>query len=782
VIRKHYLSISLAIVIGLASGSAKGNERVEHAFSIGQNDFLLDGKPLQIRCGELHFTRVPREYWRHRLRMCKAMGLNTVCAYLFWNFHERTPGQFYWEDRADAAEFCRLAQQEGLWVILRPGPYSCSEWEMGGLPWWLLKNNDIQLRSRDPAFLDAARNYLKEVGRVLGPLQVTEGGPILMVQAENEYGFFGKDAAYMQEIHQALLDANFEVPLFSCNPVQHLRDGHCEDLFPVVNFGSNPEQGFEALRKILPHGPLMCGEYYSGWFDTWGNPHHTGDTQRYLKDLQYMLQHGASFSIYMAHGGTSFGLWAGADRPFKPDTSCYDYDAPISEAGWVTEKFNRTRELMSRHLLPGEELPEPPPSNPVITLPEIAFTRRADLFENTAHAIKDDSPGAFEKYDIARGCLLYRTTVPVGPAAKLKVEAIHDAAWIHVNGKEVGVMDRRMRLFEVSLPARDSVSQLDILVEAMGRINFGTEMHDRKGIRGPVRLQTSDGALVQLQQWEIFAFPMTLPMLKELAFNEVGRDTIDGPAFWQSTFHVDTPGDTFLDMSTWGKGVVWVNGHCLGRYWNIGPTQSMYLPGVWLTEGQNQIVVLDLLGPTDPIVSGLEEPILDRLRPELDFAGSGRANRTLNLEGTEPVHKGEFSPGQQAQLVEFSRAASGRYFCLESLNAHDAQAYAAVAELDLIDTDGNVLSHEDWTIAFVDSEEKAREDGTAENAIDGQTANHWHTAWSNSQPWHPHRLVVDLGKTRAIKALRYVPRSGGPGVGGRIKGYRVYLGDQIITD
>ena len=276
------------------------------------------------------------------------MGLNTVCAYLFWNFHQWDQGRFDWSGQADAAEFCRLAQQEGLWVILRPGPYACAEWEMGGLPWWLLKKEGIQLRSRDPDFLAAGRAWLKEVGRVLGPMQITRGGPILMVQVENEYGFYGNDVQYMGEIRQALVDAGFDVPLFACNPPYALRKGLRDDLFNVVNFGKDPADGFKALREIQPKGPLMCGEFYPGWFDTWGFPHHLGNTPQYLADLEYMLKNNASFSIYMAHGGTTFGLWSGADRPFKPDTSSYDYDAPISEAGWTGDKFKLTRDLMSQ--------------------------------------------------------------------------------------------------------------------------------------------------------------------------------------------------------------------------------------------------------------------------------------------------------------------------------------------------------------------------------------------------------------------------------------------------
>jgi beta-galactosidase len=296
------------------------NSKANHTFAIGTNDFLLDGQRLQIRCGEIHAARVPKEYWRHRLQMAKAMGLNTVCAYLFWNLHEPKPGEYVWTGQADDAEFCRIAQEEGLWVILRPGPYACAEWEMGGTPWWLLKNDDIKLRTLDPRYINAVKSYLKEVGRVLGPLQITHGGPIIMAQVENEYGFFGNDTGYMDEIRKALLDAGFDVPLFECNPPDLMKNGMLTNLFQAVNFGGDPENNFQKLRTLQPSGPLICSEFYPGWFDTWGQPHHYGNTAKYLGDLEYMLAHDASFSIYMAHGGTTFGLWSGCDRPFKPDT------------------------------------------------------------------------------------------------------------------------------------------------------------------------------------------------------------------------------------------------------------------------------------------------------------------------------------------------------------------------------------------------------------------------------------------------------------------------------
>jgi len=744
----------------------------EHTFAIGTNDFLLDGQRFEIRCGEIHAARVPREYWRHRLQMAKAMGLNTVCAYLFWNQIEPREGKFDWSGQADVAEFCRIAQEEKLWVILRPGSYSCAEWEMGGLPWWLLKYDDIKLRTRDPRFLDPAKKYLKEVGRVLGPMQITHGGPILMVQVENEYGFLGKDVNYMGELRQALVDAGFNVPLFECNPPYNLKNGFRPDLFPVVNFGADPAGGFRALRGVLPQGPLMCGEFYPGWFDTWGSPHHTGNTPRYLGDLEYMLKHDESFSIYMVHGGTTFGLWSGADRPFKPDTSSYDYDAPISEAGWTTEKFFQTRQLFAQYLLPGETIPEPPARNPVISISPVELTESAPVFANLGKAVASKTPLNMEKYDQDHGCILYRTAVPAGDAGTLDLGPVHDFGFVFLDGKQLGIADRRTSSFKIKVPARSQSATLDVLVEAMGRVNFGEEVHDRKGIHGPVKL---DGT--ELRDWKVFSLPLDKKMLGHLHFKKAPTT---GPAFWRGTIKIDQVGDTFLDLRSWGKGVVWVNGHCLGRYWDIGPTQTAYVPGPWLKKGKNEIVILDLLGPEKPVVAGLAQPILNELHPEKDFARSHRPAVTLTLENAKPVLTASFAPGSALQEVHLDAPAKGRYFCIESLNAHDGKPYAAIGELDVLDQSGKPISHDGWSVAYVDSEEREKEDGTAENAIDGQTANYWHTQWGSAQPNHPHRFVIDFGKSQTVSGFRYVPRQGTGDVGGRIKDYRIYVGDNLV--
>jgi beta-galactosidase len=747
-------------------------QTLAHTFAIGTNDFLLDGNRLQIRCGEIHAARVPKEYWRQRLKMAKAMGLNTVCAYLFWNLHEPKPGEYIWSGQADDAEFCRIAQEEGLWVILRPGPYACAEWEMGGTPWWMLKEDGVKLRSRDPRYLDAAKKYLKEVGRVLGPLQITHGGPIIMAQVENEYGFFGKDAQYMAEVRNALLDAGFDVPLFACSPPSVMKNGLLTNLFQAANFGSDPAENFKKLRELQPGGPLICSEFYPGWFDTWGAKHHYGNTEKYLGDLEYMLAHDTSFSIYMAHGGTTFGLWSGCDRPFKPDTSSYDYDAPINEAGWATPKFFQTRELFGKFLLPGETLPEPPAQNPVIVFAPVTATKCAPIFDNLPAALTDEQPGNMEKYDQGYGCVLYRTKIPVGAAATLEAAAIHDFGFVFIDGKRAGILDRRSANAKILLPERKNESQLDVLVEPMGRINFGPEMSDRKGLIAPVKL----GGKV-LKGWQIFQLPLDDKMLAGLKFTGE-KPNSNAPAFWRGTFNLEKIGDTFLDLRGWGKGDLWVNGHCLGRYWNIGPSQTAYAPGCWLRAGENEIVILDLVGSESHVVAGLEKPILDELHPEKDFTKSRRPSVKLNLESVAPAHSGTFASGADTQEIKFIAPASGKIFCLESLNAHDGQPYAAVAELDLIGADGKTISHDGWTVAYVDSEEREKEDGSAENAMDGQTANFWHTQWGSASPDYPHRLIFNLGKTQTISGFHYVPRQGD--AGGRIKDYRVFIGDNLV--
>jgi beta-galactosidase len=764
--------LHLSLTSPTVSASDVTTDVPHHTFAIGQDAFLLDGKPLVIRCGEIHFPRVPREYWQHRLKMCKALGLNTVCVYLFWNFHEWEEGKFDWQGQADVAEFCRLAQAEGLWVLLRPGPYSCAEWEMGGLPWWLVKHDQIALRSRDPKFLEPAVRYLKEVGRVLAPLQITRGGPLLMVQVENEYGSYGEDAEYMGVMRQALIDGGFNVPLFACNPPGAIAKGYRDDLFQVVNFGRDAAaKSFEVLRSYQKTGPMMNGEYYPAWFDTWGNPHKTGNLKAILADLDYMLTNKYSFSLYMAHGGTSFGLWSGANRPFRPDTSSYDYEAPISEAGWVTPKFTAVHDVMAKHLPPGETIPPPPAPNPVIAIEPTTLTQTASIYDNLPAPKLDRTPRHMEAYDQSRGCMVYRTTVPAGPAGTLAINGVHDFAWIRLDGKPIGVMDRRGLRFRIRLPARSAPAQLDIFLEAMGRVNFGREIYDRKGLIAPVTI-IADRTSTELTNWQVYSLPLDQSELAGLKYQD---KPAEGPAFWRGTFNVATPGDTFLDLRTWSKGVVWVNGHCLARFWDIGPTQTAYVPGPWLKKGANEIVVLDVIGPRKPVVAGLTAPILDELHPELDLSLPSRAQGTPTL--ANPVQSGSFTSDIQWQTATLSKPATGRYVALEIVNVQEDKEIAAIAELEFGAPNGEVLSNSNWKILWVDSEDRSGV-GDVENILDGQPATIWKNKGGKENSALPHRIVIDLGETRTIGSLRYLPRSDSAKNSGGIKDWKVYVSDK----
>lgn len=741
-------------------------------FKIGENDFLVNGKPYVIRCGEMHFARIPKEFWVHRLKMVKAMGLNTVCAYLFWNMHEPQPGQFNWSGMADAAEFCKLAQKEGLFVILRPGPYACAEWEFGGFPWWLLKKKDIKLRTQDSYYLERCRIYLNQVGKVLAPLQVTNGGPIIMTQVENEYGSYGDDKEYIGKIRDYLMEAGFKVPLFTCDGPSQLKNDVRDDIFSVVNFGGNPESGFKALRDIRPKGPLMCGEYYPGWFDSWGTKHHTGSTANVVKEIGYMLDHKASFSIYMAHGGTTFGQWTGANSPpYLPQTSSYDYDAPISEAGWDTEKFYALRKLFSGYLQEGETLPIVPARNPIIKIPTFTTTEIAPLFSNLPAFVNDMRVRNMEEYNQGYGSILYRTKLSGGAASTLSIKEVHDFALVFINGKKVAMLDRRKNENSCKLPATKKGDVLDILVEAMGRVNYGAGMHDRKGITDKVLISEVNGDATELTNWQVYPIAISNDGAPEYLKFELA--TTNMPSYHKGAFTISEVGDTFLDVSTWGKGLVWVNGHCLGRFWNIGPTQTMYVPAPWLKKGRNEIIILDYIGPAKNSLAGLEEPKLDELAKKEKSEKHRKENQTLGLAGNTPVYQGSFNDGIEWQTIKFN-STKGRYFCIEALNSQKGNdPYSTIAELYLLDENGKELPRNKWKVIYADSEEIDSDDGKADNVFDLQSTSIWHTEWKDKSPKHPHQLVIDLGELINCSGLKYLPRQDGPN--GRIKDFKLYM-------
>ncbi len=772
---KRILLGCLFFLIGLIANSQE--KSLPNSFSIADESFLLNGKPFIIRCGEMHFARIPEEYWRHRLKMTKAMGLNAVCAYLFWNLHEPQPGQFNWSGIADAAKFCKLAKEEGLYVILRPGPYACAEWEFGGFPWWLLNKKDIQLRTQDTYYIERCRIYLKEVGRVLAPLQINNGGPIIMTQVENEYGSYGSDKEYISKVRDYLVEAGFTVPLFTCDGPSQLKNDVRDDIFSVVNFGGNPEANFKALRAVRSKGPLMCGEYYPGWFDSWGTRHHTGSVQNVAKEIAYMLDHKASFSIYMAHGGTTFGLWSGANcPPYLPQTSSYDYDAPISEAGWDTQKFYALRELFSRYLQEGESIPDVPARNAIIKIPAFSTSSIAPVFSNLPVFIKDDGVKNMEEYNQGYGSILYRTQLPGGKAAILQIKEVHDYALVYINGKKVATLDRRKNENTCKLPATKKGDVLDILVDAMGRVNYGGHLHDRKGITEKVFINTTDGESTELRNWKIYPISLSNSGAPSYLKFYAGKTTM--PAYHKGYFTLTKTGDTFLDMSTWGKGIVWVNGHCLGRFWNIGPTQTMYIPGPWLKVGQNEIIILDYTGPKQNVLAALEKPVLDQLTEKASAKKHRKEGQQLNLLNEQAVYNGSFVPGIEWQTVKF-KAATGRYFCFEAMNAfRESDPYTTMAELYLLDEQGKEIPGSKWRVLYADSEEIDGEDGKADNVFDLQNTTVWHTQWQGASSKHPHQVVLDLGAVYKIAGIRYLPRQDSPN--GKIKDFKLYLSKMLF--
>ena len=742
-------------------------------FTIGKSTFLLNGKPFTVKAAELHYTRIPAPYWEHRIEMCKALGMNTICLYVFWNIHEQTEGQFDFTGQNDIAAFCRLAQKHGMYVIVRPGPYVCAEWEMGGLPWWLLKKKDIVLRTLDPYFMERTAIFMKEVGKQLAPLQITRGGNIIMVQVENEYGAYAVDKPYVSAIRDIVKSAGFtEVPLFQCDWSSTFDRNGLDDLLWTINFGTgaNIEQQFKRLREARPETPLMCSEFWSGWFDHWGRKHETRPAKSMVQGIKDMLDRNISFSLYMAHGGTTFGHWGGANNPsYSAMCSSYDYDAPISEPGWTTDKYFQLRDLLKNYLPAGEQLPEIPEAFPVIEIPEVEFTQVAPLFSNLPEAKESMDIQPMEAFDQGWGTILYRTTLqePVENGTTMKITEVHDWAQVFADGKLLARLDRRRGEFALQLPVLKKGTRIDILVEAMGRVNFDESIHDRKGITEKVELVRGKQS-AELKNWTVYSFPVDYSFVQDKRYKNGTAQTM--PAYYRTTFRLDKVGDTFLDMSTWGKGMVWVNGLAIGRFWEIGPQQTLFMPGCWLKEGENEIIVLDLKGPEKASIRGLKKPILDWLRNE-GASTHRKEGEQLDLSRETPVAEGTFVPGNGWQEVCFDRQSIGRYFCLEALSAQKGKKIAAIAELDVLGADGKPISREKWRIRYADSEETRSGNCTGDKVFDLQESTYWMTVAKDA---YPHQLVIDLGGGYTVTGFRYLPRAE-KGYPGMIKDYRVYV-------
>ncbi|RPH32004.1 beta-galactosidase, partial [bacterium] len=579
-------------------------------FSSVEKQFLPDGKQFRMISGEMHFARIPQEYWRDRLRMARAMGLNTIATYIFWNYHETEPGKFNFRGNADVARFVKTAQEEGLWVIVRPSPYACAEWEFGGYPWWLQKEKELKVRSKDPRFLEMSRKYFDQLGKQLSPLQITRGGNIIMVQLENEYGSYDKDKEYLALNKEIIRKSGFDVALYTCDGPTQMPNGYLPGLLPAVNGLDDVEAVKELINKHHDgRGPYFIAEWYPAWFDSWGLEHHVVPASEYVGKLDTILANGFSINMYMVHGGTTRGFMNGANMsardPYAPQTSSYDYDAPINEAGNATPKFFAFREIIKKHLPPGVVLPDVPQEKKSISIPAIKLGESASLLENLPEPVMSDRPLTFEDLGQGYGYVLYRATVR-GPAkGTLNIQHVRDYAVVLVNGKRVARLDRRLKQDSVDIELPEGNVTLDLFLENGGRINYGPYLNDnKKGITERVTLGGKE-----ISGFKMYRFPCD--DLSSVKFRE--GDARGVPVLRRGSFVLREVADTYLDMSQWGKGSAWVNGHSLGRYWNIGPQQTLYIPAPWLKKGKNEVMVLELLESSQEETKGLETPILNQL-------------------------------------------------------------------------------------------------------------------------------------------------------------------------
>lgn len=604
----------------------------KNTFEIKNGHFYRNGEIVPVLSGEMHYSRIPHEYWRHRLQMMKGMGLNTVATYVFWNWHETEPGKWDFSGDKNLAEYIRIAGEEGMMVILRPGPYVCAEWEFGGYPWWLQNVPGMEVRRDNEAFLKHTKAYIERLYKEVGDLQCTKGGPIIMVQCENEFGSYvaqRKDItleehrAYNAKIKQQLADAGFNVPLFTSDGSWLFEGGSTEGALPTAN----GESDIENLKKVVNQyhggkGPYMVAEFYPGWLSHWAEPFPQVSASDIARQTEAYLKNDVSFNFYMVHGGTNFAFTSGANydkrRDIQPDLTSYDYDAPISEAGWVTPKYDSIRTVIKKYVK--YNVPNPPARIPVIEIPSIKLNKVGDLLAYTekSQPVTDTNPLTFEQLNQGYGYVLYTRRFNQPISGTLEIPGLRDYAVVYVDGEKVGVLNRNTQTYSMEIDVPFNAT-LQILVENMGRINYGSLItENNKGIISPV---TIAGKKIT-GGWNMYRLPMDqapdCAKMGSCAYtNDASRGARlkDCPVIYEGTFTLNETGDTFIDMEEWGKGIIFVNGKNIGRYWQVGPQQTLYIPGVWLKKGENKIVIFEQLNESPKTeVKTVKTPVLTKLK------------------------------------------------------------------------------------------------------------------------------------------------------------------------
>lgn len=590
-------------------------------FEIKDKKFLMDGKPINIYSGAMHYFRTFPEYWEDRLTKLKLAGFNTVETYVCWNLHEPKPGEFCFEGMLDIERFVKTAEKVGLYCIVRPGPYICAEWDFGGLPAWLLKDKNMQIRCNYPDYTACVERFYRELLSRLAPLQMTKGGNIIAMQVENEYGSYGNDKEYLAFIEKLMRDCGIDCELFTSdsNWKNMLSGGSLPHIYKVLNFGSKAKTAFNCLKDFPNDGPNMCGEFWCGWFDHWRDKHHTRNAADIAKEVKDFLDIDANFNFYMFHGGTNFGFTAGANFtpgcPYEPTVTSYDYCALLNEWGDYTPAYHEVRKLLCEKQ--GIEMGELPPSPELQSIGKVKLTKGASLFENLdniGEKHRSAVPEGMEYYGQNFGMIYYETVLSGKyDMSPVSIKDVHDFGYVYFDGKQKAFIDRTKYTVpnkfslknlilkkspednSVMMKALDGDRKIGVLVDTMGRVNYGARMLDRKGI--------SDIYIGNQRQMGFDVWTLPLDNLENLKYAETYDK--NEPVFLKGTFKTDSKADCFVHLDGFEKGYVFVNGFNLGRFWAVGPQKSLYLPGALLKE-ENEIIVLSLNGFSTPEVSILD--------------------------------------------------------------------------------------------------------------------------------------------------------------------------------